>query len=62
MRLAVIGSRCFTNYNLLSDTLTKFDSEPNRKITAIISGGAQGADKLAEVPPTLNSKPTPWWA
>lgn len=49
MRVAVIGSRSFTNYKLLSDTLTKFDTEPNQKITAIISGGAQGADKLAEV-------------
>jgi predicted Rossmann fold nucleotide-binding protein DprA/Smf involved in DNA uptake len=49
MRVAVIGSRSFTNYKLLSDTLTKFNSEPNQEITAIISGGAQGADKLAEV-------------
>ena len=88
MRVAVIGSRTFTNYKLLADTLIKFESEPptfnfkpilslaerrdskndveavalhgaddsvpvqtepNQKITAIISGGAQGADKLAEV-------------
>lgn len=55
MRVAVIGSRGFTNYNLLSDVLTKFSNE--QKLTTIISGGAQGADKLAEVYAKTNNIP-----
>ena len=42
MNIAVVGSRDFTDYNLLSDTLNEED------ITLIISGGASGADSLAE--------------
>lgn len=40
--LAVVGSRGFTDYDLLKSTLDKFD------IHMIVSGGARGADKLAE--------------
>jgi hypothetical protein len=40
--LAVVGSRGFTDYNLLKSTLDKLN------IYMIVSGGAQGADKLAE--------------
>lgn len=40
--VAVIGSRNFSDYNLLESTLI---SMPN--ITQIISGGAKGADSLA---------------
>lgn len=42
MRTAVIGSRGFENYNLLKKELEKFE------ISLIISGGAKGADTLAE--------------
>lgn len=44
MKLAVVGGRDFEDYRLLYDSLwpiTRFDTE-------IISGGARGADSLAE--------------
>jgi len=40
MKIAVIGSRTFNDYELLSRTLDQY------KITMIISGGAKGADTL----------------
>ena len=40
-KVAVIGSRTFTNYDLLERVLNEFD------ISKVISGGAQGADRLA---------------
>jgi hypothetical protein len=44
MKLAIIGSRSFTNFEYLTEILTEYASE----ISEIISGGAPGADKLAE--------------
>jgi hypothetical protein len=41
MKLAVIGSRKFDNYDLVCEILSKYN------ITQIISGGAKGADSLA---------------
>ena len=41
MKLAVIGSRGFNNYPLMEWHLSKYNP------THIVSGGAQGADKLA---------------
>lgn len=43
MKIAVIGSRTFDNYCLLEKELNDFD------INKIISGGAKGADSLAEI-------------
>lgn len=43
--LAVVGSRTFTNYELLKDTLTKICQDMHVK--QIVSGGAIGADSLA---------------
>jgi predicted Rossmann-fold nucleotide-binding protein len=43
MKIAVIGSRGFADYALLTKTL---DGIPNKKM--IISGGAKGADQMAE--------------
>jgi hypothetical protein len=43
MKVAVIGSRSFDNYDLLDVVLSE---EPN--ISLIISGGAKGADSLAK--------------
>jgi predicted Rossmann fold nucleotide-binding protein DprA/Smf involved in DNA uptake len=43
MKIAVIGSRGFTHYRLLVTTL---DEIPNKKM--IVSGGAKGADQMAE--------------
>jgi hypothetical protein len=42
MRLIIAGSRAFTNYQLLCQTLA-----PERsRITQVITGGAHGADQL----------------
>jgi hypothetical protein len=46
MRLAVIGSRTFGDFELLSKSLDEFND--HSKITLIVSGGARGADSLAE--------------
>jgi len=44
MNVIVAGSRCFTNYRLLCETLA-----PNAaSVTAVITGGARGADQLGE--------------
>lgn len=46
MKVAVIGSRGFTDYEKVKDYLGRLDSK--RKITLIVSGGADGADSLGE--------------
>lgn len=46
MNLAVIGSRTFRNYNLMVATLNQIHEIT--PITRIVSGGAIGADSLAE--------------
>lgn len=46
MKIAVIGSRSFNNYGYMWGVLTAFNLQYG--ITEIISGGARGADKLAE--------------
>ena len=43
MKIAVIGSRDFEDYALLESKLNTLEN-----ITSIISGGAKGADSLAE--------------
>lgn len=43
MKIAVVGSRTFNDYKLLRSTLNKYDH-----IELIVSGGAKGADSLAE--------------
>lgn len=42
VRLAIVGSRSFRDYTLMCDTLKDYD------ISQIVSGGAVGADSLAE--------------
>jgi hypothetical protein len=44
MKVAIIGSRTFNDYELLKRTL----NEMNSSIELIVSGGAVGADKLGE--------------
>lgn len=46
MYVAIIGSRTFTNYQLLRDKCIKLLS--NSTNVTIVSGGAKGADGLAE--------------
>jgi hypothetical protein len=43
MNVGVVGTRTFTNYNLLKTELDKINN-----IDLIVSGGATGTDKLAE--------------
>ena len=44
MKIAIVGSRNFDDYNLLKSILKTYQQEA----TLIISGGAKGADQLAE--------------
>ena len=44
MKIAIIGGRNFNNYQLLLNTL----AHKHDKISLIVSGGADGADTLAE--------------
>lgn len=46
-RLAIVGSRNFENYSHLKEVMTDFNSQYGFPST-IVSGGAKGADKLAE--------------
>lgn len=46
MRLGVVGSRAFNDYDLLKSKLDKFHEIYG--IECIVSGGADGADKLGE--------------
>lgn len=45
--LAIVGSRTFSNYILLKETINQFYPSPG-DIKEIVSGGAYGADTLAE--------------
>lgn len=53
MKVGVIGSRSFNDYDLLQSELRKIT-----EITCIVSGGAQGADILAERYARQNRIPT----
>ncbi|MDY0270797.1 DUF2493 domain-containing protein [Trichloromonas sp.] len=46
MRLSVVGSRTFNNYQLLKTKLDEIHQET--PITLVVSGGAKGADSFAE--------------
>jgi hypothetical protein len=46
MKLAVVGSRGFNDYDLLKSKLN--DIHLRKPITCIVSGGAKGADSLGE--------------
>lgn len=53
MKVAIIGSRSFQNYELL-----KFKLLPYRtSITEIVSGGADGADRIGEIYAKENNIP-----
>ncbi len=54
MKLAIVGSRTFNDIELLSKTLDSYKS----KISFVVSGGAKGADYLAEVWAKNNNVPT----
>ena len=56
MKLAVVGSRGFNNYDLLKHKLDVINEK--RGITLIVSGGARGADSFAEQWAKENNVPT----
>lgn len=45
-RLAIVGYRGMTDYDFLKEKVQEFEKTHN--ITTIVSGGAEGADSLAE--------------
>lgn len=45
MKVAVVGGRNFSDFELLNQVLSKINS--NKTITLIVSGGAKGADSFA---------------
>lgn len=47
MKVAIVGSRDFTNYKLFSAEVDRILIEKDWNITEIVSGGASGADRLA---------------
>lgn len=53
MKVAVVGSRSFTDFKYLSSVL----DEHKDKITLIVSGGAKGADTLAQKYAKYNGLP-----
>ncbi len=46
-RLGIVGSRTFTDYDLLCEWVKRLE-RPTRPVDTIVSGGARGADTLAE--------------
>lgn len=44
LKIGVVGSRGFNDYKLMKDTLDEYKD----KVFLIVSGGARGADSLAE--------------
>lgn len=47
MNIAIVGGRDFNDYDLLKNTLNNY-IENKSFLSAIVSGGAKGADTLAE--------------
>lgn len=47
MKIAIIGSRDFTDYDFLKQTVSEFLEHNFLTCTHIVSGGAKGADTLA---------------
>lgn len=48
IKLAVVGSRSFNNYNTLKTVIDSIYEDYDYNITTIVSGGARGADSLGE--------------
>ena len=56
MKLAIVGSREFGNYDLVCAEIEKLKKN-GQKIELIVSGGAKGADTLAKKYAALNRIP-----
>lgn len=48
MNIAIVGSRNFSDYGYLKEKLDSFLEDKNLNDILIVSGGAKGADQLAE--------------
>lgn len=48
MKIAIVGSKIFDDYNIFQNYINKIFKNIDRKDIEIISGGAKGADSLAE--------------
>ena len=48
MRIAIIGSRTFSDYNLLESVLNKYKQDNDVEFSCMVSGGAVGADLLGK--------------
>ena len=48
MKIAIVGSRGFTDFDLLNKIVTSYCVSKNILPKTIVSGGAKGADSLAE--------------
>ena len=48
MKIAIVGGRDFNDYQFLKNELEKFINENKISLHSIVSGGAKGADTLAE--------------
>ncbi len=46
--IAIIGSRTFTNYKSLVDAVNSLITDEKYEVAKIVSGGAEGADKLGK--------------
>lgn len=49
MRIAIIGSRTFEDYTVFKNILNEMRGDAEFAFDSIVSGGANGADKLAEL-------------
>lgn len=49
MKVAIVGSRSFSDYKIFSDFMEDLTENKHLAIDEIISGGAKGADSLAEI-------------
>lgn len=58
MKIAIVGSRGFNDYNLLENTIQSECSKHDISITEVVSGGAGGADTLGEAFAKKNNIPT----
>lgn len=49
MKIAIVGSRTFQDYDLMCEFIEcKLSDEEFNSVEAVVSGGARGADSLAE--------------
>lgn len=48
MKIAIVGGRDFIDYEFMKNEIEKFLNENEISLSAIVSGGAKGADTLAE--------------